>query len=249
MKTMKDYHGLYLKYDVLLSADVFEKFTNNSLKNYGLFPTLYLSASALCWDAMLNMTKVELELISDLDMYIFFEKGMRGGVSYISDRYKKANNKYLKSYDPKQESKHIIYLDANNLYGYAMSKFLSMSGFKWLDPKKFNLNKYTSNSSKGCVLQVDLEHLKELRESHSDYPLTLDKIEIKREMLSDYQLKIADHYNILTGNLNKLVSKFFDKQRYLIHYESLQLYLKLGLKLKKNTSCIRIQSISRPKTI
>ena len=214
-----------------------------------MFPTLYLSAPALCWDAMLNMTKVELELISDLDMYIFFEKGMRGGVSYISNRYSKANNKYLKSYDPKQESKHIIYLDANNLYGYTMSKSLSMSGFKWLDPKKFNLNKYTSNSSEGCVLEVDLEHLKELRESHSDYPLALDKIEIKREMLSDYQLKVADHCNILTGNLNELVSKFFDKQRYLIHYESLQLYLKLGLKLKTNTLCIRIQPISRPKTI
>ena len=79
---------------------------------------------------MLNITIVKLELISDPDMYIFFEKGMRGGVSYISNRYSKANNKYLKSYDPKQESKYIIYLEAINLYGYAMSKFLSTSGFK-----------------------------------------------------------------------------------------------------------------------
>ena len=86
MKTMKDYHSLYLKCDILLLADVFEKFRNNSLKNYGLCPSHYLSAPALSWDAMLNMTKIKLELISDPDMYIFFEKGMRGGVSYISNR-------------------------------------------------------------------------------------------------------------------------------------------------------------------
>ena len=83
---------------------------------------------------MLNMTKVKIEFITDPDMYIFFEKSMR--VSYVSNRYSKANNKYLKSYHPKQESKHIIYLDAKNLYVYAMSKFLSISGFKWMDPKE-----------------------------------------------------------------------------------------------------------------
>ena len=90
---------------------------------------------------MLNITKVELEFISDTDMYLFFEKGMTGAVSYISKIYSKANNNYLKSYDPKQESKHIIYLDTNNLYCYAMFKFLPTSGFKWTDPKEFYLNK------------------------------------------------------------------------------------------------------------
>ena len=94
-------------------------------------------------------------------MYLFFEKGMRVGVSYISKRYSKANNKYLKSFDPKQESKHIIYLEANNLYAYAMSKFLPTSGFKWIDPKDFDLSKYSSKSSKGCVLEVYLEYPKE----------------------------------------------------------------------------------------
>ena len=86
----------------------FEKFRNNSLQNYGLCPSHYLSASALSWDAMFNMTKAELKLIPDPNMYIFFEKGTRGGVSYISNRYSKDNNKYLKSYDPRQESKYIL---------------------------------------------------------------------------------------------------------------------------------------------
>ena len=89
-----------------------------------------MSAPALSWDAVLSMTKIKLELISDPDLYMFFEKGMSSGVSYISNTYIKANNKYLKSYDPKEESKHVIYLDANNLYGYAISKFLPTSGFK-----------------------------------------------------------------------------------------------------------------------
>ena len=79
---------------------------------------------------MLNMTKGELELIPDPDMYIFFQKGTRRGISYIFDIYSKANNKYWKSYVPKQESKHIVHLDANNLYGYAMFKFLPRTGFK-----------------------------------------------------------------------------------------------------------------------
>ena len=131
------------------------------------------------------------------------------------------------------KNQNIIYLDENNLYGYAMSKFLLTSGFKWTEPKEFDLNKYTSNSSKGCVLEVNLEYPKELRELQNDYPLALDKTEIKREMLSEYQLKIADHYNIPTGNVKKLVPNFFDKEKYMIHYENLKRYLRLGLKLKK----------------
>ena len=138
-----------------------------------------MSAPGLSWDAMLKMTKIKLELITDPEMYIFFEKGARGGIYYISNRYSKANNKYLKSYDSKQELKHIIYLDANNLCGYAMSRILPTSGFKWIDPKEFDLNKYTNNSLEGCVFEVDVEYPKELHELHNDYPLALDKIEIK----------------------------------------------------------------------
>ena len=113
---------------------------------------------------------------------------MRGGISYISKRYNKFNNKYLKRYEPKEESKYIIYLEANNLYGYAMSKFLPTSGFKWIDLKDFDSNKYSINSSK----EIDLEYPKELCKLHNDYPLAPDKIEIKKEMLSIDQLKIAD---------------------------------------------------------
>ena len=114
MKTMKDYHDLFLKCHILLLTDVFEKIRNNSLKNYGFCPSHYLNEQGLSWDAMLKMTKIKmikLELISDPEMFIFFGKNIKGGISYISNKYSKANNKYLTSYDPKQESK---YLDAPN---------------------------------------------------------------------------------------------------------------------------------------
>ena len=112
----------------------------------------------------------------------------------------------------------------------------------------FDLSKYNSNNSEGCVIEVDLEYPKELRELHNDYPLVPDKIEIKREMLWNYQLKIADLFNNPISNVKKLVPNVVDKEKYRIHYENLQLYLRLGLRLK-NTSCSRIQSISMAKTI
>ena len=146
---MKVYHDLHLRFDTLLLADVFEKFRNNILKNYGLCTSHYLSAPGLSWNVMHKMQKLELELIPYPDMCIFFEKDKRGETSYISNGYSNANDKCLKSSDPKQEPKHIIYLDTKYLYAYAMSKFLATSRFKWTDPKQSGLNKYTRTSSKG----------------------------------------------------------------------------------------------------
>ena len=101
----------------MLLADVFEKFIDTCLKFCGLDSCHYFSFPGLSWDAMLKMTGVKLEKISDIDMYLFIEKGMRGGISYIAKRYSEANNKYMKNYDPKKPSKYILYLDMNNLYG------------------------------------------------------------------------------------------------------------------------------------
>ena len=120
MKNMGDYHNHYLKKDVLLLADVYEKFIDTCLKYYGLDPCHYFSSPGLSWDAMLKMTGVKLEKISDIDKYLFIEKGLRGGISYIAKRYAKANNKYMNDYDSKKPSKFITYLDMNNLYGWGL---------------------------------------------------------------------------------------------------------------------------------
>ena len=173
MNTMGDYHDLYLKTDVLLLADVFEKFIKTCLDYYGLDPCHYLSSPGLSWDAMLKMTGIELELISDIDIHLFIEKGMRAGISYIAKRYSKANGKYMKCYisreeskymvcyDSSEESKYITYLDANNLYGWAISQYLAYSKFKWLNRKEFSdfcLNSISENSFIGYILEADLEY-------------------------------------------------------------------------------------------
>ena len=181
MNTVGDYHDLYLKTDVLLLIDVFEKFINTCLDYYGLDPFHYFSSPGLSWDAMLKMTRIELELISDIDMDLFIEKGMRGGISYIVKRHNKANNKYMECYDSGQESKYITYLDANNLHGWAMSQHLPYSGFKWLNQKEisnFCLNSVRENNSIAYILEVDLEYPSELHDLHNNYPLAPEKLKI-----------------------------------------------------------------------
>ena len=122
MNSVGDYHDLYLETDVLLLADVFEKFINTCLDYYELDPCYYFSSPGLSWDAMLKMTRTELDLMSDTDMHLFVGKGMRGGISYIAKRHSKANNKYIKCYDEYKESKYIAYLDADSSYGWAVSQ-------------------------------------------------------------------------------------------------------------------------------
>ena len=236
LKTMGDYHDLYLKSDILLLADVFENFRKTCLQYYKLDPCHYFTSPGLSWDAMLKMTDIKLELMVDIDMFQFIEKGMRGGISYIANRYGKANNKYMKNYDEKTPSKYIMYLDANNLYGWAMSQYLPTGNFKWLSQnqiEKTNLGKYTENSKKGLILEVDLEYPQELHDLHNDYPLGPEKIKVAKDMLSDYCKKIADKFNISSGLVHKLIPTLNDKEKYILHYRNLQSYLSLGLKLKK----------------
>ncbi|XP_078355816.1 uncharacterized protein LOC144640588 [Oculina patagonica] len=236
IKNMGEYHDLYLKSDVLLLADVFESFRKTCLEYYKLDPCHYFTSPGLSWDAMLKMTDIKLELMTDVDMYQFIEKGMRGGISYIAHRYGKANNKYMKKYDEKAPSKYIMYLDANNLYGYAMSQYLPTGCFRWLTQKQIdetNLAKYKEDSKKGLILEVDLEYPKELHNHHNDYPLGAEKVKVTKDMLSDYCKNIAKKYNISSGLVHKLIPTLNNKEKYVLHYRNLQLYLDLGLKLTK----------------
>ena len=121
---MGDYHDHYLRKDILLLADVYEKFIGTCLKYYGLDPYHYFSSPGLSWDAMLKMTDIKLEKISGIDKYLFVERGLRGGISSTAKRYAKANNKYINDYDPKKQSTYISYLEINNLYGWTMSEYL-----------------------------------------------------------------------------------------------------------------------------
>ena len=183
-----------------------------------------------------KVTDIKLELITDIDMFQFIEKGMRGGISYISNRYGKANNKYMKEYNDNEPSKYIMYLDANNLYGWAMSQYLPTGGFRWMTQKQIDnidLDKYKEDSKKGLILEVDLEYPKELHDIHNDYPLGPEKVKVKKDMLSDYCKKIKDKYNISVGLVNKLIPTLNKKEKYVLHYRNLKLYLDLGLEVEK----------------
>ena len=231
---MGDYRDHYLKKDVLLLADVFEKFISTCLRFYKLDPCHYFSSPGLSWDAMLKLTGIELEKISDIDMYLFIEKGLRGGISYMAKRYAKANNKYINDYDPKKPSTFISYLDMNNLYGWAMSEYLPCGRFKWLkNIDKFDIMSISEKSPIGYFLEVNLEYPDELHKLHNDFPLAPENLAVFSDMLSNYCKKIADKYGIKVGDVKKLVPNLSNKSNYFLHYRNLQLYLSLGMKLTK----------------
>ena len=219
MKTFKDYHKLYNETDVLLLADVFENFRNLCLKIYGLDPVYYYTAPGLAWDACLKMTNINLELLSDPNMLLMFEKGIRGGISMISNRYGEANNKYMGNrYNKNKLSKYLMYLDANNLYGSAMSEKLPIHSFKWLSSgemeKLFNNRVVQIWEKTPCILEVDLECPENLHDLHNDYPFCPERVECK-------------------NGVEKLIPNLRNKTKYVIHYKNLIQCLKAGMKLKK----------------
>ena len=236
IKTMGEYHDLYLGSDVLLLTDVFENFRKTCLQCYKLDPCHYFTSPGLSWDAMLKMTNIKLELMVDIDMFQFIEKGMHGGVSYIANRYGKAKNKYMNKYDEKAPSRFVMYLDCNNLYGHSMSQSLPYSSFRWMTDKeisKIGLGKYKADGKKGLILEVDLEYPQELHDLHNDYPVAPEKVKVSNGMLSEYCKIIAKKYNISIGLVRKLIPTLKDKKEYVLHYRNLQLYMALGLKVKK----------------
>ena len=207
-------------------CDVFEKFINVCLAGYGLDPCHYFSSSGLSWDTMLKMTGVKLEKIHDIDIHLLLEKGMRGGISYISNIYSKSSDDIS-----------IMYWDMNNLYGTVMSfDYLPYKDFKWLSKEEievFNLDIIFENSKIGYILEVDLEYCKELHDIHIDYSLCPEKVEVKYEMLSKYCKVIVDRYDIKVGGVKKLIPNLWDKVKHILHYKNLIYYLSLGMKLVK----------------
>ena len=222
--------------DVHLLADVFENFRNLCLEIYRLDPANFYTSHGLAWQAALKMTGVNLELLTDPDMHLFVEKGLRGGMAVITKRHAKANNAYLKDYDEERESNHVIYLDANNLYGWAMSQSLPTHDFEWLVEEKarnMDVTSIAKDGENGYILGVDLEYPSELHDLHNDYPLAPEAFDIKTEMLSPYQKTLLKQLGMKTTGCNKLVPNLYDKKNYVVHYRNLQLYLSLGLRLTR----------------
>ena len=217
LNNLGDYHDLYVKSDTLLLADVFENFRNACMNNYELDPAHFVSLPGLAWQACLKKTNVKLELITDYDMLLMIENGIRGGICHAIQRYAKANKKYMNDYKKNKESSYIQHLAANNLYGMAMSKKLPIKGFKWIaDISRIEENfvkSYNKNSNKGYILKVDVDYPCELQNLHCDLPFLPEKM--------------------VGNNTNKLICNLQDKKDYVVHINVLKQALDNGLKLIK----------------
>ena len=218
LNNLGDYHDLYVQSDTLLLADVFENFRKAFIKTYELDPAHFISLLELAWQACLKKTGVELELLTNYDMLLMIEEGIRGGTCHAVHRYAKTNNEYMKHYDESKESSSIQYLDANNLYGAAMSEKLPINGFKWVNDisridKKFVKSYDKKNSDKGCILEVDVDYPSKLHKLHSDMTFLPERMKIDKTQ--------------------KLRCNLRDKKKYVVHISILKQALDNGLKLKK----------------
>jgi len=239
IQDMHQYHDLYLKTDTLLLADVFENFRRVAMDNYQLDPCHYFTSPGLSLSACLKHTAVELELFTDIDQLLFIERGIRGGISTICNRYSKANNKYLPDYDSSLPSKYIMYLDANNLYGYAMSEPLPVGGFKFLSFAEIQTFKNNKNEriltlgdddETGYIFDVDLTYPDNLHDEHNDYPLAPESFEVTADIISPYAKELLGRLGRKPcRSTRKLVPNLHTKRNYVVHYRTLQFYIKHGL--------------------
>ncbi|XP_070526950.1 uncharacterized protein [Cardiocondyla obscurior] len=216
IQTLGEYSDLYLKTDVLLLADIFENFRDSCITSYKLDPAYYYTLPGFTWDAMLKHTNIEFELLTDIDMVMFIERGIRGGLSQCSGRYAHANNKYMQSYNSLKPSTYLMYFDVNNLYGWAMCQPLPYADFQYVDDaSNFDVINVPLDSPDGYILEIDLEYPQKLHDEHVDLPFcpTRDKPPGKRQ--------------------DKLLATLCDKKRYIIHYRNLQQCIRHGLHVTK----------------
>ena len=226
LKNMGDYHDLYLETDVILLANVFESFRKVCLDNYGLDPAHFHTAPGLAWKACLKKTGVNLELLKDPDMLLMFERGIRGGITQSVHKWANANNPYMGcEYDPLQPTNYLQYLDANNLYGWAMSQPLPTGEFKWVDIENLKggarelkrtidmMVRNTNNHGVGYVLEVDVKYPRQLHDHHNNLPFMCEKIRV--------------------SGVEKLVPNLHDKKKYVIHVKAFKQALDHGLVLEK----------------
>ncbi|XP_051153676.1 uncharacterized protein LOC127276959 [Leptopilina boulardi] len=204
-QNLYDYVHLYMKTDVLLLADVFENFREQCVIAYKLDPAHYYTTPDLTWDAMLKYTGIGLQLITDIDMMMFVESGIRGGISQCCNRYAKANNPYMENFNKNEDTSYLMYFDANNLYDWAMAQSLPYGGFKWVENVDDSFNFHVPDDSPvGYILEVDLEYPKDIHDTHKDMPFCAEN---KKPPLLKQE---------------KLLTTLMPKEKYVIHYRTLK---------------------------
>ena len=211
IEDMGEYHDLYVQSDTLLLVDIFKEFRNTCIEIYELDPAHFLSAPGLTWQACLKKTRVKLELLTDLNMLLMIEERIRGGMCQVIHRYSTANDKYMKNYNKNVISSYLQYLDANNLYGWSMSKKLPVGEFAWEHPQDYTedlIKSYNDNDDYGAIREVDIEYLKELWNKHKDLPFLPERRKINK--------------------VEKLITNIEDKEKYVVHIAALKQALNHG---------------------
>ena len=209
-----DYHDLYLRMDVVLLANVFQAFRDTCLKHYKLDPAHFYISPGLPWEACLKCTEIKLELLTDPDMLLMFEWGIRNEITQAVRKYAAANNPYMgDKFDPNEDTTYLQYLDTNNLYGWAMSQPLPTGGFKWVDVNPNEISELATRTDKGYILEVDVSYPKDLHDSHNDLQFMCERMEI--------------------NGVEKLVPNLEDKKNYFIHIQALNQALQHGLRLDR----------------
>ena len=212
IRDLGDYHDLYLRTDVVLLANVYEAFRDTCLRHYKLDPVHFYTSPGLAWRACLKCTGIKLELLTDPDMLLMFERGIRGGIAQVVRKYASANNKYMgDKFNLNEDTTYLQCLDANNLYGWAMSQPLP-TGFKWTDVNPNEISELATRTDKGYILEVDVSYPKDLHNSHNDLPFMCERMEI--------------------NGVEKLVpNNLRNKKNYVIHIQALNQALQHGLRL------------------
>ena len=224
-ENLLDYSILYLKSDICHLSDVFQKFSKFAYETYELDPRHSFTLPGFSWQSMLKMTKIELELISDPDMYLFLMDTIKGGISVCNKKHVIADNKYIDKNT--KNNKYLMYLDANNLYGVSMVQSLPYKNFKWS-------NNVTLDKIQTGIYEVDIEIPKELYDKFKDYPLCPEIKNIPEDNLSEYQTYLNNRLNIkYTEKDKKLILDLLPKKNYKIYYKNLEYYMKLGIKITK----------------
>ena len=221
LKNIGDLHDLYMNTDVMLLADVFESFRSTTIEKYKLDPAHFMTAPSLSWSACLKKTKVKLELLTDPDMSMFIDKSLLGGISAILSPYAKANNPQCPDYNSDLPLNSILYVDCNNLYGWAMSLYLPTGGFQWVETS-VNENwgdfilQQKDEQEDGYFLEVDLDYPEELHDTHDYYPCAPEKLKISEEFLSEHQKELGKKCGAKFGS-EKLCLTLKPKVKYILH--------------------------------
>lgn len=224
IKTLGQYSDLYMKIDVLLLSDIFENFRDLTMKIYGLDAVCFFTAPGLSFSAALKVTGIRLQLLTDIDMVLFFEGAIRGGLTQASLRYVEANNKFMNTFDDSKPVNYLLYIDANNLYGWASNQALPTHGFVWMSEEEVHECEralgvckwlpYDEDDDESCVFEVDLVYPECLHDFHSDLPF-------------------CPTHRVSPEGINekKLIASLHPPQKYILHYRNLKQALEHGLKL------------------